>query len=153
MRLPGIAILSPAELLKTLLASNKALVRQAKTREEGLSCMPVGLCACIYGTVASHFNTYGFVDPASVNCPSTNGLVLCIQKADKTCTGQQANNEITTTTPKPVANSVVNIVGPKPIYNNFPLIIGPQVHYIKEKDGRIGFGKVIPGKIISNNQL
>lgn len=44
-------------------------------------------------------------------------------------------------------NNVVNIIGPKPIYHSYAVIQGPQVHYVKEKDGRIGFGKVIPGKV------
>jgi hypothetical protein len=78
--------MTPGKLINLLIRSNKGHylqrrpLRQSRALPE-VTCMPIGLCACIYGTLGSHFEQFGFISPTQANCLSENGLVLCIQNA------------------------------------------------------------------------
>ena len=78
--------MTPDKLINLLIRSNKGRYLQRRTLRQSralpeVTCMPIGLCACIYGTLGSHFEQFGFISPTQANCLSENGLVLCIENA------------------------------------------------------------------------
>ena len=70
--------LSYKELMMLLSEANASL----EIKKPGVTCMPIGLCSCVYGTVTEHFTHYGFVSPSEFNCLTQDGLVLCIAAAN-----------------------------------------------------------------------
>ena len=81
---PAAIEMTPDKLINLLIRSNKGHYLQRRTLRQSralpeVTCMPIGLCACIYGTLGSHFEQFGFISPTQANCLSENGLVLCIE--------------------------------------------------------------------------